>query len=154
MQHGCRKIGAPRATSGPRAEEALAVAGLRRTGPRLAVLRALSLARRPLAHAELAARAELRGLDRVTLYRVLSALHRVGLVHEVRGVDGTLRYGWHPGEDTRCPGDHAHFLCLRCGGMQCLADQRMPRVVVPRGARVQGKQLLAYGTCARCLPRG
>ncbi|HOX46001.1 MAG TPA: transcriptional repressor [Myxococcota bacterium] len=154
MQHSCTKNGARGAGPDPSAEAALAAAGLRRTGPRLAVLRALFRARRPLAHAELAARAALGGLDRVTIYRVLAALRRAGLVHEVRGVDGTLRFGWHPGQDAHCPGDHAHFLCLRCGGMQCLSEQPMPRVAVPRGARVQGKQLLAYGTCARCLPHG
>jgi Fur family ferric uptake transcriptional regulator/Fur family zinc uptake transcriptional regulator len=151
MQHSCKN----RLTR--QLEAALAAADLRRTDQRLAVLEALARSRRPLAHQQLAARASLRGLDRVTLYRVLSALCRAGLVHEVRGVDGVLRYGWHPeaaGDEARCPGDHAHFLCLRCGAMQCLPDQPMGRVAVPRGARVLGKQLLAYGQCAGCARRG
>ncbi|HTX73064.1 MAG TPA: hypothetical protein VMC79_09590 [Rectinemataceae bacterium] len=49
-----------------------------------------------------------------------------------------------------CPGGHPHFLCTNCGIMSCLLDQEMPRVRVPEGSLVRGKQLLVYGLCAAC----
>jgi Fur family ferric uptake transcriptional regulator/Fur family zinc uptake transcriptional regulator len=49
-----------------------------------------------------------------------------------------------------CPGNHPHFLCRVCGRMSCLSEQTLPRVEVPEGAEVEGKQLLVFGVCAEC----
>jgi hypothetical protein len=34
--------------------------------------------------------------------------------------------------------------------MSCLVGQELPRVSVPRGVEVRGKQFLVYGHCAAC----
>ena len=34
--------------------------------------------------------------------------------------------------------------------MFCLPGQKMPRVNVPEGMHVEGKQLVVYGTCPDC----
>jgi Fur family ferric uptake transcriptional regulator/Fur family zinc uptake transcriptional regulator len=128
-------------------------AGLRRTRIRELVLQILHGAGRPLTHQEIGARPRARGLDRVTLYRTLSTLQAAGLVHGIRGVDGFYRSAGHAPDQPRCPGNHAHFLCLRCGGMQCLPGQAMPRISIPRGNKVLGKQLVVFGQCRTCAAK-
>jgi len=124
-------------------------AGLRPTEPRAAVLEALSRAECPLSHGEILSRLR-GGFDRVTLYRVLSAFERVGLAHGIRGTDGVLRYRLHGRERVGCPGNHPHFLCTVCGRMICLAGPPLPRVEVPPGAEILGKQFLVLGRCPEC----
>lgn len=126
----------------------LGEAGLRPTRTREAVLEALLEAGTSLSHAELAAR--LPSHDKVTVYRSLKALRSSGLLHGVLSLDGVLRYVAHRGEGGPCPGGHAHFLCLGCGSMTCLNDTAMPRVELPAGFRVRGKQFLVYGLCPSC----
>ena len=133
-----------------RADELLQVAGLRRTKAREAVLSLLCKAERPMAHHEIAVSPEADRLDRVTLYRTLTALQGAGLVHRVQGVDGVWRFRAHATERVECPGNHPHFLCLSCGEMSCLDAQTLPWVSVPEGTEVKGKQLVVYGRCRRC----
>jgi Fur family ferric uptake transcriptional regulator/Fur family zinc uptake transcriptional regulator len=132
------------------AKNLLRSVGLRRTKIREVVLSLLRSADRPLTHQEVAASREASGVDRVTLYRTLAALQRAGLLHRVQGTDGAWRFCLHESESAGCPGNHVHFLCLECGGMTCLADQPLPWVAVPAGARVTGKQLVVHGVCAGC----
>ncbi len=133
-----------------RARALLGGAGLRRTGARELILRSLLRAGRPLAHAEIVRRRGLGALDRVTLYRTLTALQAAGLVHRVQDQEGVWRFCAHVRRTGECPGNHAHFHCTRCGRMSCLPDQSLPRVSVPEGASVTGKQLVVYGLCPAC----
>jgi Fur family ferric uptake transcriptional regulator len=130
----------------------LEAAGVRPTAVRQAVLQRLLRSRRPLSQAELmeALRAGRRRFDRVTIYRTLATLKRVGLLHSVQGTDGIWRYATPAPTAPGCPGNHPHFLCLSCGRMLCLPGQSLPRVEVPEGAAVRGKQLVIYGYCPRC----
>lgn len=124
-------------------------AGLRATEIRLRVLQILFEAGRPLTHGDVQER--LGGeADRVTLYRTLTSLERAGLVHRVQGTDGAWRFCAHRPDAPGCPGNHPHFLCLGCGLMVCLLGQRLPRVDVPEGCSVSGKQLVVYGLCPTC----
>ena len=111
----------------------LRAAGLRRTPARLAVLGRIESIGRPVSHGELTTESELAMLDEITVYRTLAALVEAGLVHRVLGTDGAWRYCAQPRDRAGCPGNHAHFLCDRCGGMDCLLDQPMPRVSVQIG---------------------
>ena len=134
-------------------ERLLADAGVRPTPARRAVLACLLEAGTPMSHGELGLLPELRGMDRVTLYRTLHALNRARLVHAVEGVDGVWRYRAHAPVLAGCPGDHPHFLCESCGRMWCLTDQRLPQVQVPEDLMVRGKQLVVYGLCRECRER-
>jgi Fe2+ or Zn2+ uptake regulation protein len=124
--------------------------GLRCTPARDAVLRFLSQKGHPLAHSEIAKARGLAALDRVTLYRTLTALQDAGLVHRVQDQDGAWRFCAHARQGKGCPGGHAHFHCTQCGRMRCLIDQALPWVTVSEGAQVTGKQLVVYGLCPAC----
>lgn len=130
--------------------EQLKDAGLRRTPARIALLGLLLRSERPLAHHEIVAEPAASELDRVTIYRTLSALQEAGLVHGIQGTDGVWRFRANARDVAGCPGDHPHFLCRSCGRMSCLAAQAMPWVEVPPGARVEGKQFLVFGLCTDC----
>lgn len=129
--------------------EALETADLRPTEIRLEVLNILYGKGEPLTHGEIRHLAR-HELDRVTLYRTLDSLTEKGLVHRVQGMDGAWRYCAHPLRRPGCPGDHPHFLCLKCGRMICLEEQSLPYVNVPEGFQVDGKQFVLYGICPDC----
>lgn len=130
-------------------ENLLSGAGLRATRQRVVVLRLLIDKASPLSHGEITAMLD-EPLDKVTLYRTLQTLREANIVHQVQGLDGVWRFCAHDPNSQRCPGNHPHFLCLSCGKMFCLTDQKMPRVEVPEGVTVEGKQLVVYGTCSDC----
>jgi Fur family ferric uptake transcriptional regulator/Fur family zinc uptake transcriptional regulator len=125
-------------------------ASLRATPVRLAVLGQLLRIRRPVSHAELWQRKKIRAFNRVTVYRTLLTLQKIGIVHGVQGMDGVWRFCAHSQERDRCPGNHPHFVCQKCRRMICLPGQTMPRVEVPEGTIVAAKQLVVYGICRDC----
>jgi Fur family ferric uptake transcriptional regulator/Fur family zinc uptake transcriptional regulator len=129
-------------------KKVLRTARLKVTPLRIAVLSYLMEAARPMSHAEV--QAALPDMDRVTLYRTLSSFVDSDIAHQVQGLDGMWRFCAHMREDHACPGNHPHFLCSSCGTMICLMDQTMPRVEVPDGCVVYGKQFVAYGVCQAC----
>lgn len=131
--------------------EMLLQAGLRATPIREGVLALLLREGRPLSHADLTARSEeIPKCDKVTLYRTLESLTEHGLVHKAQGIDAQWRYCASDPELPGCPGNHPHFLCLSCGAMVCLLGQALPRIEVPKGVIVLGKQLIVYGICDAC----
>lgn len=130
----------------------LSDAGLRLTRQRQLILDLLFSRGVPLSHSEILAEID-EHLDRVTLYRTLETLKKAGIVHQVQGIDGVWRFCAHEQGAEGCPGDHPHFLCISCGKMICLTGQKMPRVDVPEGVDVEGKQLVVYGLCQDCLAK-
>ncbi len=133
----------------------LASREIRPTPLRRAILEVLLEAGMPLSWKEAFVRLRRKTeADKVSLYRNLDLFERKGLVHKILGSDGAWRYCARQADENRCPGNHAHFLCLGCGKMVCLEDQPIPTVILPDGFTVEGKQLLAYGRCASCTPQG
>lgn len=125
--------------------------GLRATGSRLSVLEALHHARGPLTHDEVMQALEGVGMDRATVYRVLSDLADVGLLRRMDLGDKVWRFEL----DDACRGiaiDHPHFMCEQCRSVSCLPrlelrtlDGRVPEALVGASLRVQ-----LSGRCGRC----
>ena len=126
--------------------------GMKVTSLRLQVLELFLEKQEPMSHAAIFEHLIALGHkpDRVTLYRVLSAFSDAQIVHEIHGTDGTARFCLHKPSLDRCPGNHPHFLCRECGGTLCLHEQPLPRVEVPDGTIIEGKQLLIFGLCPQC----
>ena len=106
----------------------------------------------PMTHSEILKKLSDLGQkpDSVTLYRVLAAFSDAKIVHEVQGTDGAARFCLYVTPPGRCHGGHPHFLCRECGQMICLREQQLPRLEVPEGTIVEGKQLLIFGLCPQC----
>ncbi len=120
--------------------------GLRVTGQRLAVLLALSGARRALSHGELAERLDAEAMDRATVYRNLVALAEAGLLLRTLMPDGVWRYEVAEGSAPQHE-RHPHLVCVDCGEVRCL-----PRGAVElRGVEDEMVEIQLRGRCSSCL---
>jgi Fur family transcriptional regulator, ferric uptake regulator len=132
-------------------------AGLRSTQARLSVLAALSRSRGPLAASVLIR--QLGGpVELTTIYRTLETLTRKGLVHRVRGADDRAwRYALGGGQPTASH-RHPHFLCSRCGRIECLSAVELPREItqarLPERYVLDFAEVVLHGRCARCRSGG
>ena len=90
--------------------------------------------------------------DRVTIYRTLHTFSESGIIHSISSADGSLRYALCKGEceQGHHHDDHVHFRCNKCGQTQCLEKIIIPEVAVPKGFRVEKKEMVMEGVCARC----
>ncbi len=112
--------------------------GLRCTEPRRCIVEALE--KGPQTHAQLL---EATGLDRVTVYRNLQALQKVGLVYRVP-VEGSENVYVLCREGSSF---HAHFFCERCHRAYCLE----PGTFWLTGAWGEGvRRVLLLGVCPEC----
>ncbi len=132
-------------------QDALRHAGLRATASRMAVLRLLATAPKPLSHAEVAVALESEPWNRATLYRNLIDLVRSGLAFKTALGDRVWRFG-----DARllhAMGDHPHFVCVLCGEVQCLPDVRVHLDQTGRGPRALESadvDIQLRGRCDQC----
>jgi Fur family ferric uptake transcriptional regulator len=136
-----------------RAESLVQRTGARVTRQRVEVLAVLLAAPRALTHHEIEKRASRsRGIDRVTVYRVLEWLTSHNLAHKIAGDDRTWRFKA-AGDKPELGHDHAHFMCNDCGDVICLDEVRAARDIrLPTGYRPQEVELTVKGLCAECIP--
>lgn len=92
-------------------------------------------------------RPEIPGLSLGTVYRNLKLLEELGKIRRVTSHQGTERY------DAIC-GDHAHFLCQKCGMLHDLscADIRKIRETIrmEAGYTVEKLDITISGICPNC----
>lgn len=126
-------------------------AGLRSTGPRLAVLRHLQEASRPVSHGELSDALAGEGLDRTTLYRNLIDLTEAGLVQRTDLGDHVWRFELKKaGHDSF---QHPHFTCTDCGTVKCLPESVLavkPSRGTPRALAKHQVEIQLRGQCDDC----
>ena len=134
--------------------EQLRAAGLRVTGPRIAVLRQLTQARTPLSHAEVCERVTLAGMDRATVYRNLMDLADAGLLRRT-DIDHVWRFEWVAREQPpHTGGAHPHFVCSDCGTVACLPASAVSLRAVrgtPRALRYHSVEVRLRGLCDACV---
>jgi Fur family ferric uptake transcriptional regulator len=127
--------------------------GLYPTPLREVVLRSIGEVSRPLAAVEIraAVRHEM-SINKVTLYRILDLLVDRGLVKRLSAGDRAFRYGM---GETRHHPDHPHFLCSRCGLMECLEPDMLPAGI--KKFQTKGKRIIKHvdvrfeGVCEKCI---
>lgn len=132
-------------------EELLQKNALKRTSARLKVLHLFEESDHALSQPELEQHLG-EEIDRVTLYRILSAFEEKGIVHKIIDPQGTGKYalchadcnaGHHHDE-------HLHFNCIVCHNTYCLENTAVPAVSVPAGFQVNELVLSASGICSKC----
>jgi Fur family ferric uptake transcriptional regulator len=141
------------ATRNQKASALLRSAGLKRTTVRLAVLNILVRNGQPLSAPQILERLPAE-IDRVTLYRTLNTLTDKKLLHRVHGDDQIWRYGMGDVSAAARHG-HAHFVCDKCGTVECLSDTPVPQGAAKRsgvraGYRVDYSEVLVHGACPDC----
>jgi len=138
-----------RSTSDSNIRELLRKANLYGTKCRIAMLKVLAKARRPLTQDEIARRMGRNRFNKVTIYRTLESFCRVGLVHKAYMHDRA----WHFELADRC-GEvrcHPHFTCTSCGVTRCLTDLSFPIVKgLKQGFVIHRQQVRLEGLCPAC----
>lgn len=127
----------------------LKTAGLYSTRGRVAILKVLMKAGGPLSQEQIAARSGGRHFDKVTIYRTLESLLKVGLVHKAF----VEKRAWHFELAHNCSERqcHPHFTCTNCGKTHCLTGISLPMARSPhKGFVIQRQQVRLEGLCPAC----
>jgi Fur family ferric uptake transcriptional regulator len=130
----------------------LRAAGLRRTNPRIAVLRYMRKVGHPVAHAEVTEALEKFELDRVSVYRVLVDLARVNILARADMGDHVWRFELVRGDRSHSM-EHPHFVCASCGAVECLPEKAVQiaaRGKGPRAVRRRQVEVQLKGECDAC----
>lgn len=128
--------------------------GLRSTGARLAVYRALDAAQRPLSHGEVTEQLEDLGFDAATLFRNLNDLVEVGIVTRTDMGDHVWRFELR--KDGKAHAErHPHFLCTACGELSCLPEAAVSVKRVPGAPKTitEAPAIQVQGRCDDCSRR-
>lgn len=127
----------------------LRAAGLRSTGPRVAVLGALAQVGIPKSHGDIAESLSHLGYDRATIYRNLMDLTQAGMVSRTDLGDHVWRF-----EIKSGPGhtqEHPHLVCTDCGDVSCLPEVEVKIVAKPGAKRPVGDvEVQLRGLCSDC----
>ncbi len=129
--------------------------GLRSTGARIAVYRALAEAERPLTHAEVSGELEDAGFDHATIFRNLTDLTQVGLVVRTDLGDHVWRFELRGDGKQSHREQHPHFLCTDCGGVSCLPEGAISlkrTKGAPKGLFATAVVVQVQGVCDDCQP--
>ncbi len=132
-----------------RAKDMLGEMGLNITKPQIRVLQELLCADSPISRQDLLKRLGESGPDKVTVYRILEKLSKIGLVHKAYVQKRAWNYelAHHCGE-KQC---HPHFTCNNCGKTFCMTDSAVPLVRgLKKGFVIQRQQVRIEGLCPVC----
>jgi Fur family ferric uptake transcriptional regulator len=132
------------------ARKILKATRLYRTECRVAVLKALMKAGRPLTQEQIAQRAGKKQLDKVTIYRTLGSLFKVGAIHKAF----IQERAWHFELANRCSESqcHPHFTCTSCGVTHCLTEMSLPMAKSPhKGFIIRRQEVRLEGLCPECV---
>jgi len=91
-------------------------------------------------------------VDRVTLYRILSAFEEKGIIHKVFDLNGTANYAicLSDCDEHHHHDEHLHFNCTSCKNVYCLDEMDMPPIVLPTGFKLEKLNFSATGLCPKC----
>ncbi|MGD8500000.1 MAG: transcriptional repressor [Phycisphaerales bacterium] len=131
------------------ARKMLKAAKLYCTVGRVAILKVLMRAGKPLSQDQIAELSGKKRFDKVTIYRTLGSLLRVGLVHKAF-MD---KRAWHFELAHNCTESqcHPHFTCTSCGDTHCLTEIALPMAKSPhKGFVIQRQQVRLEGLCPGC----
>lgn len=127
-------------------------AGLRATAPRVAVLRLVTDATRPLSHAEVVDAVGTDNWDAATLYRNLIKLNEAGLLRVASQVGGITRFESQTADEA--PHIHPHFACRDCGDVTCLHEAVLSIPTEPQWREaLLDADLQVVGRCPTCRRR-
>lgn len=129
--------------------------GLRSTGARVAVYRALTDSQRPLTHAEVSAELAETGFDHATIFRNLNDLTAAGVVVRTDLGDHVWRFELRGDGNKSHREQHPHFLCTDCGTVSCLPEGAIAMRKVrgaPKAVGLNKVVVQVQGLCDECRP--
>lgn len=133
------------------ASAALAGAGYKQGGARLAVIELLDRQQCTMSASEIetALQDDGRGVGRASVYRILDELEEVGVLSRVELGRGQAGY-----EPVRPEHHHHHLVCSRCGKVQPFDDTALEEAIESLSSRVDfdvtGHEVVLRGNCPDC----
>ncbi|QTA81957.1 Ferric uptake regulator family protein [Desulfonema limicola] len=127
--------------------------GLGSTPNRLAVLAIVAKSSSPLTAQEVFETLNrTKGINRVTVYRILELLVDIKLLERLSGGDRSFRYGMGVNANNL---EHPHFFCTKCGNMECLnpgtLDFNIDDFQKTFTGKVERVEIRIDGICKNCL---
>jgi Fur family ferric uptake transcriptional regulator len=131
------------------ARDMLKAAKLYCTQHRITILKVLLGTKKPLSQDQIARRCDKKHFDKVTIYRILESLLKVGLIHKAFMDKRASHYELaHNCTEKQC---HPHFTCMGCGDIHCLTDMSLPMATSPhKGFLIFHQKVLLEGLCPGC----
>jgi len=120
------------------------------TGPRLVVLSVLSAAKEPLTIKEILAKTGKGEVNQATVYRIVNALDKSGLIKRIEWQHGHAHY------ELSGQKDHHHLVCLSCHRTEDVEHKdagEMEKKVLRRSknfASIEKHSLEFFGLCKSC----
>ena len=130
--------------------EILSNKSVRATENRLSVLGAFLHYQKPINLKTI--RDYVEGIDRVTLFRILSLFKSKKIIHKIVLENGLIYFAIcneKCSSDSGCAHTHVHFLCNVCEDVSCLEVDAFPTVNHP-GFSFSSLSINASGTCVNC----
>ena len=124
--------------------------GIQLTKKRLSVLNAFLYFQKPINLKTI--REHIGGMDRVTLFRILSLFESKNIIHKITLDSGLIYYAICKekcSSDSKCAHTHVHFLCNVCEDVSCLEIEDFP-VLQHSGFSINNLSINASGTCNNC----
>ncbi len=129
--------------------QTLKKSGLYCTKCRVAILKVLLKADKPLRQEQIAKRLGKKHFNKVSIYRTLASLLEIGLVHKAFMHERAWHFELaHNCSETQC---HPHFTCASCGKTYCLTGVTLPMATSPhKGFIIHRQQVRLEGLCPAC----
>jgi Fur family ferric uptake transcriptional regulator len=90
--------------------------------------------------------------DRVTVYRTIQKLLKVGVLHKALEENNEVFYALCNSQCTSKAHhhDHIHFKCVQCGEVDCIENQKIPSFDL-NNYKVEDVEVFVKGYCPNCL---
>ena len=93
------------------------------------------------------ARGEMPHISLGTVYRNLDTLQALGSIRRINLGNSTYRY-------DRASGNHAHFICNKCGDIVDISENLFENLDEICGNKILGCDIIFKGICKQCLKKG
>ena len=134
-------------------DEMLKKAGLRKTLPRVEILKVLINAKEPVTQQQISQVLSDYSPNKVTVYRTLECFLENGIVHKAFVKDRTAYFELgHNCSEKQC---HPHFTCKNCHRTHCLTNVKMPMAKIEEaGFSIEHQKVELDGLCPKCSKSG
>lgn len=123
---------------------------VKKSTPRVALIRTLQKESRPLSETEIKERMG-DMYDRATFYRSVQTLTKAGIIHRIVADNVMVKYALNNCENGHHHQvDHAHFYCRQCHNLYCLKNIKLQTLSLPEGFVDEEHDLIIRGVCDRC----
>jgi len=130
--------------------EILQAHNVKKTSPRIAIIKAMQSSTIPLSENEV--KASIGQLyDRITFYRNVQTLIEAGVIHKIVIDNTNVKYALNDCTQGHNHGaDHVHFHCNCCKNLVCMPDVKANNFNLPQGYETNQCDVVIKGVCCDC----